>query len=191
MPNQRNRILFALGATLVVLFALLPCASPAQQAAGEESFGYLYCPECGLEMTSPSDHSRKKWPCPRCSRPGVFLEYSLERRGRAAGLSSFVGHLARGLVILGASLAALSLFLRIRAIRARAAEPTFAFACPACTREILFRQSQGGKKGVCPGCQTLCDYPNTKAGGATSKGGGLRRWANDMRRLPRRGKPPA
>jgi hypothetical protein len=122
----------------------------------------------------------------------VFLEFSQERRGRDFQRSFYVGLFAKGLLIVGSSLAALSLLLRIRAIRAtrraRAAERTFAFACPTCTREILFRQSEGGKKEACPGCRTLCTYPNP--GGPAPKSGGLRRWQNDMRKLPRRGKPP-
>jgi rubrerythrin len=118
---------------------------------------YLYCPECGLEMTWPEEHIENPPFCPHCGA-GKQMQLSTFSRndGQAPAVAPnryFVAA-AFGLPI---ALAVGVYWLGRERKRRRPAEPdeVLEFKCPGCGHAMASAAYRRGSTAVCPVCSEL------------------------------------
>jgi hypothetical protein len=196
--RSRPKVRLALGMIFVVF---LVCFSPAllssraQDAAPTTAPGYLYCPECGLELTWGDHPPPQPMYCPRCDPKKVAYKYAKTPPSRSilptAGIDGPLFKILVGVVVvLGLA------YLVLRYARSRheslVAQSVFLFPCPCCRRDLKYTESMAGRPGLCGYCNTRCVYPETGQGPEDDyfRRKTLKKWGKQMTKLPRRKKAP-
>jgi uncharacterized paraquat-inducible protein A len=137
---------------------------PEPTRMNDGSQHYVYCPECGLEMTIPPEMERKQTFCPHCG-PGKQLEINSYSRtnGEAplptnrllvAALFGVPCILLFGVYLLGR---------KREGQKPTDVEEVFRFACPGCGHEIASNAYREGSTAVCPACAEMFVVPNSAA----------------------------
>jgi hypothetical protein len=144
-----------------------------------------------MELILPAGKEKARFPCPKCVREGVFLEYSPEQRTASGPWAP--ESLTKVLIGTGLVLAVTWAFVRLwRGPAPRAGEEKiFEIPCPVCRRGVRFRQDQVGQKGPCPFCESTCTFPDPTADlEEFDSNRAVKKWAKAMKGLPRRKKGP-
>ncbi len=143
--------------------------------AGGQPQHYLYCAECGLEMTCAPGQEGERTFCPHCgvTHPMQLTTYS---RNQGEGPRPPLNRLFLAMAFGVPTALAVAIYL-LRRPPPHSAEPAedepLRFACPNCGHQIASRAFRAGSIAVCPECaeQFVVGGPATFAGPHTPQGG--------------------
>jgi transcription elongation factor Elf1 len=148
--------LVLVGLTLAAATSHLRHAPPPRETSGTQK--YLYCPECGLEMTAHREAAEgKQTACPHCGvkHPMQVSSYS---RTDGGGPRLQTSWLFVGLMFGVPAALAVGVYSVSRA-RARLpqdeADDVFQFSCPGCGHAMASNSYRKGSTAVCPVCAEL------------------------------------
>jgi predicted RNA-binding Zn-ribbon protein involved in translation (DUF1610 family) len=144
----------------VILFGLALAAAtsrfrhPYPAPASEDGQCFLYCSECGLEMTYPGEMRQRQVSCPHCGIAKKMQESSYSRtNGHAPPLPT------NWLVMAGVFAVPVGLATGLFVLRRRQELQTplpdaeaSRFSCPGCGHEIASKSYSIGSTAVCPAC---------------------------------------
>jgi hypothetical protein len=120
---------------------------------GEKAQMYLYCPECGLEMTCPPGDEDKATFCPHCGVTRRMEVHSYSFSGGGPGFRASRLVLAVGFGVPIALSVAVYLLGRRQASRGQAAVVKHGkIACPFCGHKLSAAPFGSGSTAVCPVC---------------------------------------
>lgn len=152
--DKRWRLIALAFVALSVLttYSWLRRAKPAPRDG--ESVRYLYCPECGLEMTCPPGDEDKATFCPHCGKSRQMEVHSFSLNG--GGGPGFRANRTLLAVAFGVPIALAVLVYLLRRLQARREREVEAdtrqIACPACGHELSTAIFGPGSTAVCPEC---------------------------------------
>jgi predicted RNA-binding Zn-ribbon protein involved in translation (DUF1610 family) len=152
--------------------------------AGGQPQHYLYCAECGLEMTCAPGQDAERTFCPHC---GVThkMELTTYSRNQGEGPRQPLNRLLLVVAFGVPTALAVAIYLKSRT-RERTEKPAegepLRFACPNCGHQLASRAFRAGSTAVCPECAeqfvvggpATLTGPNTPQGGVPSRGSGPR-----------------
>jgi transcription elongation factor Elf1 len=152
-PGSVTMRLGAVGLGLAALIGLsmfLPLRRPTSAPSASEPQRYLYCPQCGLEMTCPVDQETRATFCPHCGKSQP-MEVNTSSHAGSEGPP-----LSPTIKVLLAVAIGLPVVLAVLAYQfGRQRTPKGAvnvFACPACGHKLRSQIVGPGSTAVCPTC---------------------------------------
>jgi hypothetical protein len=182
---NRKSLLLQLG-LLGVLFVTLAIGTAYSRSRRHESpprktgesQRLLYCPECGLEMTCPSEFEHRPINCPHCVKQRMEVTAVSRAGGNAAPSRAnwVVVAVAIGLPL--ALAVALYGAGRVRAGREQGSEANARqVSCPGCGHKMKSGVFGPGATAVCPACAEHFVVPGTgRRQQASAEGTDVRQW---------------
>jgi uncharacterized paraquat-inducible protein A len=139
---------------------------------------YLYCPECGLEMTCPPEFEDRVMSCPHCVKRRMEVNSFSRANGDAprAHANGAVLAIAVGMpVALAAAVCAAS---RLRSKPEQTPEgDARRLTCPGCRHKMNSKVFGPGSTAVCPACAHQFVVPGTEGRKEPSgDSAGVREW---------------
>ncbi len=138
---------------------------------------YLYCPECGLEMTCPPEFEGRKTFCPHClTRRMEVNAFSRNGDGPRPPVNRALVALAVAVPLALAAAVYAAGRLRARQEQGPGAEAR-RFACPECGHRMASNVFGPGSTAVCPACAAQFVVPGAKARKeSTANGADVQEW---------------
>jgi transcription elongation factor Elf1 len=149
--------LVLVGLTLAAATSHLRGPVVRREASGTQK--YLYCPECGLEMTAPAEAAEGKQTfCPHCGLTHP-MQVSSSSRTNGDGPGSQTSWLFVGLMFGVPAALAIGVYGLSRS-REQQQVPTaeddgIEFSCPGCGHTMASKSYRKGSTVVCPICAEL------------------------------------
>jgi hypothetical protein len=157
--------LSAVFAAVWVLFFHHPAAAEQhqRQAAKPGIFGYLYCKQCGFEITCAEGRENIVTRCPRCwAKTGSVLEFSKSSR-TSGGVFVPPPSPVLPVTLIGATiLMGVTLLCAARLTKKKQHRRTIrdlCYTCQICRRRMRYAKEQAGHKARCPKCKNLFTFP--------------------------------
>jgi hypothetical protein len=151
----RRLILLCVGfATLSVLTVVTKSRRAERPHAVGVAQSWLYCPECGLEMTCPTGAEGSQTFCPHCG-PKYPMQVSAVSRGAGEGQHSGPKLLVMVVAFAVPAALAVAVYAASRARHPPEDEPAperFDVSCPACGHAMTSTALGPGSRAVCPDC---------------------------------------
>ncbi len=165
-PPKRSRslthlYLLCLGFVALAVATAVTRRPPPTTTAGAEAQHYLYCPECGLEMTCPPEYVKEGMACPHCGAgKRMRVNAHSQSDGLVPGLASsrWVVPLVFGVpVVLAVVVFALE---RVsNRPRSSAQPPPSEVSCPRCNHRMASGIFGPGSTVICPECAERFKVP--------------------------------
>jgi hypothetical protein len=174
-----------------------PAAGPLPSASVAQF--YVYCPQCGLEMTCPAEQADKPPFCPHCGKERRMQVSTVPHASR-----EMAGTPPNWLLVAAAFGVPISLAIGVyvlgrsgQPLEVSETEEAYHFKCPGCGHSMTSRSYRRGSTAVCPVCSELfvvtgAEGPTTEStrredsseleAGMRSR---LRKQTRDKRRRPR------
>jgi uncharacterized protein (TIGR03382 family) len=142
-------------------------AAPAKKGdwshASKPSSGYLFCKECGFEITCAPGRENTVVPCPRCgTKKGTTLDFFPYSHNTSGWQGPPPSPLVPVLVI-GSTVLMSVILLCLAWLGRRRHHPAdvkvLHYRCQICGRRLRYSALQAGHKGVCPQCKKVFVFP--------------------------------
>jgi hypothetical protein len=149
-------------------------------AVTSEPQRYLYCPECGLEMTCPAEYVGRQTFCPHCGvTKAMEVNTFSHNAGEAPRSPPNRALLAIAFGVPVALAAAVYATGRLRARRVQTSEgDARQLACPACGHKMTAKVFSPGSTAVCPACAEQFVVPGARGRNEAASNASVQKWGD-------------